>query len=545
VVFFLFQSCSSRFYIRCTNDMLRMFCICLSHASLYANTINLYEPNTGFRDVLHRELEEQNLAETNPDLHRAYIEFQKDYQRTSVHDWPHERCSLIMIDAILAENGMQIDYDEDVLDGPLAQIGDGIDVRTVGLTNRDFVFIKECIYGGAIPELTKRVGRTQAEKEWLYDVVSNSHSMIDVDKLDYYARDAKRTIGEDDLKDTIIEDAVVARAQCNDVHCSQCYGSPHPAMHFMICYAAKRVHAIHKFFLHRFSMHEQVYQHKTTAGIARMIVDIFGYAEPYFRVKGLPLSLSIVNPESFGMVDDEILTFIEADPNPKLRRAKELIQRYKARKIYKIAGELAIDLDHNNAHSTLWQEARRNPTAIADQICSIEGSYKDALTGEWMAVEPADIIVETSIWHEGRGKTNPLEGVRFVLRDHLQGSIQDEFLTAHQIDLEANPNLVKKAYQKQCIRLYAREPEKKDLIYHKFLAWKESLTNAGEATVLSQLDDDNCDNSERYPNRAPTTMPNRLTQESDSETTPVKSPYGRSPIPNFHILKIPPRSPAF
>lgn len=298
-------------------------------------------------------------------------------------------------------------------------------------------------------------------------------------------------------------------------------------------------------------MHEQVYQHKTSAGTARMIVDIFRYAEPYFRAKGLPLSLSIVNADAFGMVDDEILTFIEADPNPKLQRAKDLIQRYKARKMYKIAGELAIDLD-NEKHASLWQAAKRNPDTVADQICSIEGAHKDDLTGEWMTVEAADIVVQTSIWHEGRGKENPLEGVRFVHRDHLQDSIQDEFLTAHQLDLGKHPDLVKKAYQKQCIRFYAREPEKKDLIYHKFLAWKETLSNVGTATVLSQLDDDKVNEFKGVRIMAVATMPNTLTQDSDAEATPANSPLarrkrfsGRSPIPNFQILKSPPRSPAF
>jgi hypothetical protein len=514
----------------------------------------------------------------------------------------------------LYDHGIQINYSNDALDQPMTQIGDGIDVHTIGLTNRDLIFIKECIYGKAIPELSPlKVGRVEPHKEWLYDIVSNSHSGIDVDKLDYYARDAKRTIGEDDLKDTIIEDAVVARADIggrtttsttskndNGQHSSS------PSMHFMICYAEKRVHAIYKFFQHRFSMHEQVYQHKTTAGTAAMIVDIFILAEPYFRINGLPLSLTIVNAEAFSRVDDEILTFIEADPNPLLRPAQELIQRYKTRKIYKIAGEFVIDLD-NDIHSSLWEEARSNPIAIADKICTIEGTHIDPFTGEWMTIESTDIAVVTSVWHEGRGRKNPLEGVRFVQRDHLQGDIHDEILTAHQLDLNNHPDLVKRAYQKQCIRLYARDPFKKDLIHHKFLAWKESLLNntastatggGPTTTILSQLDVDNDDdddddnnnngsfedidddddeddgnydingNNDQINNRrvararASKMPPIQLTQDSDTEaTTPAKSSsptstrhrrltlseknIPRSPIPNFYILKSPPRSPGF
>ena len=45
--------------------------------------------------------------------------------------WAHEDASLMMIDSMLKDLGMQID--ETDLDGPLRQIGDGIDARRFGL----------------------------------------------------------------------------------------------------------------------------------------------------------------------------------------------------------------------------------------------------------------------------------------------------------------------------------------------------------------------------------------------------------------------------
>ena len=44
------------------------------------------------------------------------------------------------------------------------------------LTNRDFIFIKECINGGPLDEEEGYVGRPDVEKEFLYDIVSNRHS---------------------------------------------------------------------------------------------------------------------------------------------------------------------------------------------------------------------------------------------------------------------------------------------------------------------------------------------------------------------------------
>ena len=181
--------------------------------------------------------------------------------------WAHEDASLMMIDSMLADLGMQID--ETDLDGPLRQIGDGIDARRFGLgggglgsdddgsddesedddeeeevdddddgaphppsmdevlTSRDWIFIKECAVGGPLPpggvsirefkrtasgRLARFVGR-ETRKEFLYDVVSNRHSGLDVDKMDYLARDTLKAHGSNciaDLLPKLIEKAFVA-----------------------------------------------------------------------------------------------------------------------------------------------------------------------------------------------------------------------------------------------------------------------------------------------------------------------------------------------
>jgi hypothetical protein len=109
---------------------------------------------------------------------------------------------------MLAYLGLAID--EDNLDEPLKQIGDGVDANLFGttdstdngkfivFTSRDVIFIKECIAGGPLPkegmsiEGLKRsmkrveyVGRPDPNKEFLYDIVSNKHSGFDFDKVRY------------------------------------------------------------------------------------------------------------------------------------------------------------------------------------------------------------------------------------------------------------------------------------------------------------------------------------------------------------------------
>ncbi len=98
----------------------------------------------------------------------------------------------------------------------------------LGLDDRDFLFIKECIFGPlgvdddgnkvsrALPSLLFRsvgvrrlllevyVGRG-VEKWFLYDVVSNKHDGMDVDRFDYLLRDQKATGVQCDFSSDTLE----------------------------------------------------------------------------------------------------------------------------------------------------------------------------------------------------------------------------------------------------------------------------------------------------------------------------------------------------
>ena len=197
--------------------------------------------------------------------------------------WAHEDASLMMIDAMLKELGLEVD--ESNLDAPLKQIGDGIDARGFGiwdrssepditiansddsddeldideddadlqplpldkvLTSRDWIFIKECIVGGPLPPKGMSIGnfkksgqnvevngRPNPHKEFLYDVVANRHSGLDVDKMDYLARDTLRANSTNlivDLLPKMMEKAFVAWGECsNPQKCWKCRNKKHAA----------------------------------------------------------------------------------------------------------------------------------------------------------------------------------------------------------------------------------------------------------------------------------------------------------------------------
>ena len=99
------------------------------------------------------------------------------------------------------------------------------------------------ILGGPLSDRSDFVGRPK-EKEFLYDIVSNRHSGLDVDKMDYYCRDQRRALGHGSVEIIMIEEAFVARGDCpNPDKCHQCrrFKSRKSQQHYMICWPEKLV----------------------------------------------------------------------------------------------------------------------------------------------------------------------------------------------------------------------------------------------------------------------------------------------------------------
>ena len=178
------------------------------------------------KQLKHAELKGEWLGQ--PFDVSMYADIDQDLMPETMKGWSHEDASLMMIDGMLKHLGLEID--ESNLDAPLRQIGDGVDAKVFGLwdrskepviggddsdsesddedssyhpleplpldevlTSRDWIFIKECIMGGPLPpkgvsmdsfkdssQNAELIGRPDNHKEFLYDLVSNRHSGLDV-----------------------------------------------------------------------------------------------------------------------------------------------------------------------------------------------------------------------------------------------------------------------------------------------------------------------------------------------------------------------------
>jgi HD superfamily phosphohydrolase len=193
-----------------------------------------------------------------------------------------------------------------------------IRIEDYGLNSQDQLFIEEIIRGTKEKD---RRGRP-FEKFYLYDIVNNSRSGLDVDKLDYFRRDIRYTNVDVNSSDfqrffenarvlraqpiptkgeantqqqltppaslkvttfaspplfsfinaTSTNDSVVAKAEARNTPPTF---SKTPSAHaYMICFPEKMINESISLFALRYQLHQKVYTHKSVKKVEYMVSDL-------------------------------------------------------------------------------------------------------------------------------------------------------------------------------------------------------------------------------------------------------------------------------
>ncbi len=393
-------------------------------------------------------------------------------------NWHHEDASLTMLDSLLQHLGLSCN--EEDLDSHLKQVSDGYNAMTFGitkadgtmdvLTTRDIIFIKECIMGGPLKGKTKFKGRG-TEKEFLYDIVSNRHSGLDVDKMDYYARDQKRTLGTGKVDVMLIEEAFVAKGVCSRPDkCHSC-DPENPKEHYMICYPEKLIVKAMEFFKTRFSMHSNVYTHKTVKAVEYMVCDALVAADPFIPIPtGVPggatrISQAMVDPSAYVNLKDSVLDMIECSTDRDTEPARALVRRIRQRDLYKCLLTVHINQDELPLWVMKEEEIKGEVCRMGEKI--VRETWETAAEEERVDEEdliklmpkPSDMIVEKRLIHHGQKELNPVNNMRFLGKQKL-GELKNklEMLPlAKRKDESAYDAHIPKKFAEKMIRIYARE----------------------------------------------------------------------------------------
>ena len=353
------------------------------------------------------------------------------------------------------------------------------------------------------------IGRQDKTLEWLYDIVNNRHNGMDVDKIDYFARDCTRAIEKVGIKLKMITDARIAKAMCSRPEkCHSCKKNNKPGMHYMICYPEKRIPACAEFFKERFHLHNIVYQHKTTTTVEAVICDIFCLADPFFRMNSysgekFPISRACYKSDFLVRLDDSVLTLIDQSTDKRLKEARELLRRLKRRDLYKCAVDHSLDVDRpdvDDIEDLEGDELVKAEESIRDkyiwnmtekeiesgmlkeiQIWGNEQQNKndDDSDNSVTSLQAHDFIVKKFCMHHGAGSKNPLQRMRFydeMNEIKLCGPIED-IPFAHCIQESKHSATLPRSFQKIGIRVIVRNDNRRGVVNQLFYQWFERETD--------------------------------------------------------------------
>uniref|UniRef100_UPI00358F1901 deoxynucleoside triphosphate triphosphohydrolase SAMHD1 isoform X2 n=1 Tax=Myxine glutinosa TaxID=7769 RepID=UPI00358F1901 len=219
----------------------------------------------------------------------------------------HEEASVEMFDHLIKSNKLDKD------------------LQHAKLSPADVNFIKALILGMETQEDTGR----PKEKEFLYHIVANKRSGVDVDKWDYLARDCHYLGFKNNFDYKRILHFVRVCKVGDDKQ---------------IVFRDKEAANIYDMFYLRHSLHRRAYQHKVVKGIELMVNDAFKKADKCIKISGkddktFNISTAIDDMEAYTKLTDRIYDQILHSSEENLQPARDILNRIVKRSIYRCIGE--------------------------------------------------------------------------------------------------------------------------------------------------------------------------------------------------------------
>eukprot|EP00794_Sanderia_malayensis_P018822 gene18822-20718_t len=277
--------------------------------------------------------------------------------------WKHEQGSVAMLDYLIKENDLWPVFED------------------WGLTQRDITFIKEMIAGcdAKSDDSWPFQGRGR-DKAYLYQIVANKKTGVDVDKWDYFARDCYH-LG--------IPNNFDYRRYMKFARVVHCNGE------MQICTRDKEVGTLYDMFHTRNSLHRKAYQHKTCKLLDMMFSEALVAANPFVEIPSKngkkKISESINDMAAYTNLNDSIFHTISSSDNPRLSKAKSILHRIKKRDLYMFIGQ----------------------TIIKYNLGDTETEFRDAIISSDSELNREDFIVHIINFDYGMKDQNPIDHVRF------------------------------------------------------------------------------------------------------------------------------------
>ncbi|XP_047675005.1 deoxynucleoside triphosphate triphosphohydrolase SAMHD1-like isoform X2 [Tachysurus fulvidraco] len=309
-------------------------------------------------------------------------------------NWKHEQASIKMFEQLI-NNRMNGKTIKEIMDG-------------YGLDEQDIMFIEELIFGPNPPtERNNQLPMQHADPNWcykgrpkeksyLYEIVANKTTGIDVDKMDYFSRDCLHLGMKSNFShERYMTFARVCTTENNEKK---------------ICMRDKEALNMYELFHVRYLLHQNAYQHRVTKAIERMIIDALLAAEHAdFKLDDKKISETVSDMRTYLKLTDNILDDIKHDVSPQNANAKEIIERIVRRDLYKFVdsklyGKFNLKLV---ARSQRWLDLFGDLVARSQRWLDLFGDFR----------------VTVINFDYGQGENNPIDSLWFYRRDNVRKAI--------------------------------------------------------------------------------------------------------------------------
>lgn len=354
--------------------------------------------------------------------------------------WKHEDASVNMFDHMVKVNNLLPNFTE------------------YNLTEKDVIFIKELIAGTALDTNNTQEwpfkGR-EPGKRYLYEIVANKRTGIDVDKFDYFSRDC-HCLG---ISNSFDHRRYMKFARVIDVKGN-----------LQICVRDKEAGNIYDMFHTRNSLFRRAYQHKTSNIIEHMITEAMLKADGKVHLKGsngklFSISESIDDMEAYTQLTDHIYYQILCSTDPAMEEARSILLRIEKRDLYKCIGQAILKKP---------REKEEIPDIIEEMAACIDGGPH---------IQPDDFIIDIVTFDYGMRDRNPIDEVRFYGKNN-----PDKPMIVRKDEVS---NMLPEMFAEQHIRVYFRKNDPRCLEKAKrsFIQWcqGQQCTTPKAGDALAEL----------------------------------------------------------
>uniref|UniRef100_A0A7M5XK07 HD/PDEase domain-containing protein n=1 Tax=Clytia hemisphaerica TaxID=252671 RepID=A0A7M5XK07_9CNID len=307
--------------------------------------------------------------------------------------WTHEQGSCELFDYMIKQN-------EGVRENLLEN----------GIGEHEKKLIKAMILGENKEIKTNYRGQS-LQKQFLFEIVSNKATGIDCDKFDYFARDTHHA----GIRNSFDFNRYFKNVRILPVK------NDEEKMELRICARDKEESNLYELFHIRWTLHRQVYQHKTVQNVEELLVRAMLLADEKFGI-----SSSVKDMEKCTLMTDSIfyrILCLNTDDKDDIQKAQELLRRIQKRDLYDFCGEINQNIVNDN---------------LGEDVLS--------KTAEKLGVDKKDIFVRKSTFNFGKGIENPLKEMKFC----------DKYGAETKPQVSNLSSLLPRSFEESRIRIYCK-----------------------------------------------------------------------------------------